>query len=460
MAPANGSAIGYLKEALASLNRSILREGQGAIAGPKLPPLIALTNPGAGEVSSGGDDAGATEEVFGPSVVLAGVVVDDQAEVEVAYSQLGESSEALPVQILAREKLTGKKIGNLFSFHFSRVLSLESGLARFRVVASDSDGLKGEAFHRVRYLRPWTRSPWVLSGLGLALLSAAGAGLGYRAHRRNRLLIRRFNPYVAGAPVLDDHLFMGREDLLSLILQTIPNNSILLYGERRIGKTSLQHQLKKRLGQLRDPVYDFYPVYIDLQGTSEDRFFATLAEEIFGQLSGALEGARPEAEPYAYPALVRDLQKALAILRGKTSKKVKLVLLIDEVDELNVYDPKVNQKLRSLFMKSFAEDLVAVVSGVAIKKQWTSEGSPWYNFFEEIQVKPFSRTDAENLILRPIRGVFQVDHGVVDRILEVTDCKPYLIQKTCIALVHRLHEGRRRRITVADVEAVGRPAEA
>ena len=161
-----------------------------------------------------------------------------------------------------------------------------------------------------------------------------------------------------------------------------------------------------------------------------------------------------------HPALVRDLQKALAILRGKTSKKVKLVLLIDEVDELNVYDPKVNQKLRSLFMKSFAEDLVAVVSGVAIKKQWTSEGSPWYNFFEEIQVKPFSRTDAENLILRPIRGVFQVDHGVVDRILEVTDCKPYLIQKTCIALVHRLHEGRRRRITVADVEAVGRPAEA
>ncbi len=38
--------------------------------------------------------------------------------------------------------------------------------------------------------------------------------------------------------------------------------------------------------------------------------------------------------------------------------------------ELNEYDPKINQKLRSLFMKSFAENLVSVVSGVEIKKQW------------------------------------------------------------------------------------------
>ncbi|NIR23527.1 MAG: hypothetical protein GWN78_09705, partial [Gammaproteobacteria bacterium] len=53
-------------------------------------------------------------------------------------------------------------------------------------------------------------------------------------------------------------------------------------------------------------------------------------------------------------------------LEKTTDKKVKLVLLIDEVDELNDYDPKVNQKLRSLFMRSFAENLVAVVSGVGI----------------------------------------------------------------------------------------------
>jgi hypothetical protein len=96
---------------------------------------------------------------------------------------------------------------------------------------------------------------------------------------------------------------------------------------------------------------------------------------------------------------------------------------------------------------------------VGIKKRWESEGSPWYNFFEEIEVKPFQRQDAERLIREPIRGIFTVEKGVVDEIIERTDCRPFQIQKWCIALVNRLHEERRRRITLADVEAVDRLSE-
>ena len=116
------------------------------------------------------------------------------------------------------------------------------------------------------------------------------------------------------------------------------------------------------------------------------------------------------------------------------------MLLIDEVDELNDYDPKVNQKLRSFFMKTFAEHVTAVVSGVQIKKHWELEGSPWYNFFEEIEITPFKREYAVALITRPIRGIFKLEEGVVDQILALTECKPYLIQKLCVALVNRLHE--------------------
>ena len=43
---------------------------------------------------------------------------------------------------------------------------------------------------------------------------------------------------------------------------------------------------------------------------------------------------------------------------------------------------------------------------------------------------------------------------MVDRIIELTDRKPYLIQKLCVALVNRLHEEKRRQITIADVDAV------
>jgi hypothetical protein len=133
---------------------------------------------------------------------------------------------------------------------------------------------------------------------------------------------------------------------------------------------------------------------------------------------------------------------------------VKLVLLIDEVDELNEYDPRINQRLRSLFMKNFAENLVAVVSGVEIKKRWEREGSPWYNFFEEIEVRPFDEQEASDLIRKPIDGIFKADADVVQRIISLTGGRPYLIQKLCVALVTRLHEQRRRRMTVADVDAV------
>jgi hypothetical protein len=160
---------------------------------------------------------------------------------------------------------------------------------------------------------------------------------------------------------------------------------------------------------------------------------------------------------YAYREFVRDVRAVLKTLKMRTSKKVKLVLLIDEVDELNDYDPRINQKLRSLFMKSFAESLVAVVSGVEIKKHWEREGSPWYNFFEEIEVKPFGPREARALIERPIDRIFKLDGGVVERIISLTAGKPYLIQKICISLVTRLHEQHRRRITIADVEAVASP---
>ena len=53
-----------------------------------------------------------------------------------------------------------------------------------------------------------------------------------------------------------------------------------------------------------------------------------------------------------------------------------------------------------------------------------------------------------------------IEDGLVDRIITVTEAKPYLIQKLCVALVNRAHEENRRTITLADVEAVGLPKEA
>ena len=48
----------------------------------------------------------------------------------------------------------------------------------------------------------------------------------------------------------------------------------------------------------------------------------------------------------------------------------------------------------------------------------------------------------------------QLREMVVERVLEVTELKPYRIQRVCLALVNRLHEEKRRTVTLADVEAI------
>src|SRR6185295_19338236 len=109
-------------------------------------------------------------------------------------------------------------------------------------------------------------------------------------------------------------------------------------------------------------------------------------------------------ESYTHHDLVRELHGWLKALRERSVKQVKLVLLIDEVDELNEYDPRVSQSLRSLFMKRFAENLAAVVAGVRIRKEWEKETSPWYNFFEEIAVDAIAPEQAARLVEEPVRG--------------------------------------------------------
>jgi len=439
--PGNGAALQQVARAYAVISRKLL----GTATRGNIPPAVRFV-----DLRREGEDGIPMQTITTPDFRLNGVIIDN-SPVDVTFYNDDEVLES---------GLSSQPLGDIYVTEFNVQATLSPGHSTFRLVATDAEDLISSSEYAVFYARPFFRAPWfyaVLVGSGMAL---GGALLWRRSRSREQLRQRRFNPYVAGAPVLEEDMFFGRRELVDRILQTVHNNSLLIYGERRIGKTSIQHQLKKRLCELDDPHYEFHPVYVDLQGTPETLFFRTIAEDIFQELSSVLHGLKLEqdnAADYSYRDFVRDLRAVLKSLQNQSSRKVKLVLLIDEVDELNDYNPRINQKLRSLFMKNFAENLVAVVSGVEIKKQWEREGSPWYNFFEEIEVRPFGPRESRELIERPIGKIFKLDGGVVERIISLTAGKPYLIQKICISLVTRLHEQRRRRITIADVEAVVRP---
>ena len=72
------------------------------------------------------------------------------------------------------------------------------------------------------------------------------------------------NPYIAGSPVTGTEMFYGREDVFSFIQRNLigrhRDTPIVLYGQRRTGKTSVLYQLHRHL----DPSYRC--IFIDLHG--------------------------------------------------------------------------------------------------------------------------------------------------------------------------------------------------
>jgi tetratricopeptide (TPR) repeat protein len=391
-------------------------------------------------------------EVDGPQVPLMGMAIDDRGLKRVEYRA--------GAQVVAQSVLGQASADYPRSVKVEHVFALEPGDNRISVAVFDTrDRERVETFTITRRLRFHETRAFLPSAAGAAVV-LVGLAVGSQRLKRRRALRRRFNPYIAGAPVLDDDMFFGRRKLLARILNVLHHNSLMITGERRIGKTTFLYHLKKQLQEDEGSDYRFFPVFTDLQGVTESDFFHALMSDVVEALppsAATLEVLRfrsEEGQAYDGRDFSHDLQRVIEDLKRRTTKLVKLVLLIDEVDVLNEFSERVNQRLRSIFMKTFSEHLVAVMSGVGIKRIWTSEGSPWYNFFDEIELSAFTREEAEALIREPVEGVFRWEPEAVERILTLSLLKPYLIQKFCIHSVNRMLEEERTTITAADVQAV------
>jgi len=382
-----------------------------------------------------------------PTLALHGVATDDRGLVRLEYRLDG--------RLLRQQTLPAFPRNQRFDEEFP----LQAGRNQISVTAVDtSDAPTVATFDITRQLRFYETTAFLPSAAAAAL-GLLGAGLVVQHARRRRALHRRFNPYIAGAPVMADNMFFGRRKLLNRILNVLHHNSLMITGERRIGKTTFLYHLKKALEGDEGTEYQFFPVFTDLQGVPEQAFFHAVMSDVVDSLglSTATVGAlrfRIDDEGYDGRDFSHDLQRVIEDLKARTPRRVKLALLIDEVDVLNDYSERINQRLRSIFMKTFSEHLVAIMSGVGIKRVWTSEGSPWYNFFDEIELTAFVREEAEALIKEPVEGVFRFESEAVEAILAGSQLKPYVIQKFCIHAVSRMLEQGRTTVTAGDVDAV------
>ncbi len=423
------------REGLAEAER---RTGEAIIARwlPNQEPTLALFEPEKTVVES-------------PTFLLQGVASDDRSIQKVEFRVGG--------RLVGEHVPPSSPLEPAKSVPFSFELPLEPGLNSVSVTAVDTGGLAHSVSFPVERRLRFHETPYFLPSAVASAFTLVGLGWGAHSLRRRRALRQRFNPYIAGAPVLDDDMFYGREKLTARMLSTLHRNSLMITGERRIGKTTFLHHLRRVLAEDEAGEWRFFPVFVDLQGVPEQLFFHALMAEVADALDlspATREAMRFTPEPEGYDArdFGHDLQQVIAELKTRTERKVRLALLIDEVDVLNEYSESVNQRLRGIFMKSVSENLVAVMSGVGIRRRWKSEVSPWYNFFDEIELAHFSREEAEALIREPVAGVFRWSPEAVERVLELSQLKPYLVQKLCVHAVNRMLEAGRGTIRREDVE--------
>ena len=122
------------------------------------------------------------------------------------------------------------------------------------------------------------------------------------------------NPYVIGNSVGNSAAFVGREDLLQdvrNVLQHSQQNAIVLYGQRRIGKTSILRELEDKL---KDEGY--LPIFFDLQDKG------TVSLELVNQeLANKISDKLDDQSQFALEEILFNWQ---------SSKK--LVILFDEFE--------------------------------------------------------------------------------------------------------------------------------
>ncbi|MFL5804855.1 MAG: GAF domain-containing protein [Roseiflexaceae bacterium] len=278
---------------------------------------------------------------------------------------------------------------------------------------------------------------------------------------QDQLLVVKFsNPYIVGQPILKPEMCFGREPLFKRVLSVLHQNSLLLHGERRIGKTTVLRQIEVRLNAAADPEWRFRSVYIDLQGLEEPAFFHHIMEEVLHRFGKRAKGLTlryaPSRLAYSGRDFQRDLRTVITALCGPQpdGQINRLVLLMDEADVMYGYDERVLQEFRRIFMNDYAAYLSVVFAAVEIQRQWKRYESPLYNLFQQIEIPPLTRADTELLVRKPVRGRYDYDQAAVDLIYQISGGRPMRVQHLCLEAINYLREQGRGNVTAEDIQYV------
>jgi tetratricopeptide (TPR) repeat protein len=263
------------------------------------------------------------------------------------------------------------------------------------------------------------------------------------------------NPYVAGNPVGGGPAFVGRNTLLRYVARILENpehQAVVLYGQRRIGKTSILQQLSASLAKQGA----FQPVYFDLQDKAKRplrEVVVSLAHSIAEALG--LPAPVPDGDPEAW-----FRSEWLPSILGEPSNSASLVILFDEFDVLA--DVRAEHAAMAFF--PYLRDLLREARGrvrciFVIGRNIDDLASIAKALFKGLpaeRVGLLDRRDADALIrMSEANGSLSWENEAVEEAWALTSGHPFLLQNLCWQVWEHVHESApaRPRATASDIEA-------
>ena len=279
------------------------------------------------------------------------------------------------------------------------------------------------------------------------------------------------SPYIVGNPVDRDEMFFGRDGIMDQIRRHLGGeqaNVILLEGNRRTGKTSILHQLKKE-----DALPGWVPVYCsfqDLDSMATPDVFRLLAKQTGLALDDAgIETWLPDAPPresgrpfkLAFLAALRGAfsgghpYETLALYLStaiEAAKPRRVLLMLDEFDKLQegidggATSPQVPENIRHLLQHQ--PGLGAIITGSRRLKRLREEyWSALFGFGHRIGVSALPKEEARRLVTEPVARRIRYLPQARDQLVALCARHPFLIQSLCSRVFDQAAAGSERTIT-------------
>lgn len=271
------------------------------------------------------------------------------------------------------------------------------------------------------------------------------------------------NPYIIGDPVIGKQ-FVGRKDIINrleeLWVSTSQLQSVVLFGHRRMGKTSILRNISTRLDEKVKLAYvNLLTVGNSIQGVGE------VLMAIADSLSDTLQIPPPDDEslinlPYrTFERYLKQIETQL----GDTG----LIIALDEFEQIEelIKSDRIPKDFMGVLrgMVQMSPKIAFALAGLHTLEEMTEDYfNPFFASIIPIRVSFLERATCRYLLANPSED-FPLDYkpDALDYIYDLTAGQPYLVQLIGFLLVRRYNDqvfelgnNRDPMFTIADVDGI------